>query len=71
MISRFMIEENGYSVVLLAKKSSIFYRDSLKKFTKNIPSIIQQDYKKNFAFTVAQIKLTNKLLESSFGRQGI
>ena len=53
--------------VLLTKKSTIFYRDSLKKFTTNIPLIIGQNMQKNYGFTVDQIKNTNILLESSFG----
>lgn len=68
MISSVKVQEKRYSVVLLTKKSTIFYRDSLKKFTKNIPLIIGQNIKRNYGFTVDQIKNTNKLLESSFGR---
>ena len=68
MISSVMVQEKGYSVVLLTKKSTIFYRDSLKKFTTNIPLIIGENMQRNYGFTVDQIKNTSILLESSFGR---
>ena len=68
MVSSIKVQENNYSVVLLTKKSTVFYRDSLKKFTKNIPMIIEQNMERNYAFNVDQIKNTNILLESSFGK---
>lgn len=68
MVSSIKVQENNYSVVLLTKKSTVFYRDSLKKFTKNIPMIIEQNMQRNYGFTVEQVKNTNMLLESSFGR---
>ena len=68
MISSIRVQEKAYSVVLLTKKSTIFYRDSLKNFTKNIPLIVRQNMQINYGFTVNQIKNTYIMLESSFGR---
>ena len=68
MVTNFSINSNSnLSVVLLTEQSTKFFQDALDKFTLEIPQIVGDVLKPYQTFKKIQIKLTNQLLETTFG----